>query len=330
MSLRPQAHEIIRTWAFYTIVQSLYHFGEPPWQDVAISGWGLAPQGSGKISKSRGGGQLAPMETLRRFSADGARYWAASTGLGKDSIISEEKMQAGEKLVRKLWSVASFGRTFLEAPIPELPIDDLTSGDRWILAALQELIEHVGRAFEEYDYVSAKNDTEIFFWRDLCDNYLEMAKRRLYDAASPGHEAARFSLHAVLSTVLRLFAPILPYATDEIYSRLLEPGRTIHRAAWPQPEARLRDEGAVRNGQVLVDIATAVRRFKSMHALSLGAPLARLDIGCEDRELRAWLRNGIDDMLSVTRAHDVRLCADPPEQAEPIGDRLGLSMAIRV
>ncbi|HEV2459392.1 MAG TPA: valine--tRNA ligase, partial [Ktedonobacterales bacterium] len=105
-ALRPQAHEIIRTWAFYTILKSLHHFGALPWTDVAISGWGLAPEGAGKISKSRGGGPIAPMAVMEKYSADAARYWAASTGPGKDSVISEEKMQTGLKLATKLWNVA--------------------------------------------------------------------------------------------------------------------------------------------------------------------------------------------------------------------------------
>ena len=98
-SLRPQAHEIIRTWAFYTIVKSRYHFDTLPWKNVLISGWGLAGEGMGKISKSRGGGPLPPLEMIERYSADAVRYWAASTATGKDSIISEEKIQAGARLV---------------------------------------------------------------------------------------------------------------------------------------------------------------------------------------------------------------------------------------
>ncbi len=108
-SLRPQAHEIIRTWAFYTIVKSYHHFGRLPWKEIAISGWGLAGAGGEKISKSRGGGPMSPMKMIEKYSADAVRYWAASTGYGKDSTISEEKIQTGAKLVTKLWNVARFG-----------------------------------------------------------------------------------------------------------------------------------------------------------------------------------------------------------------------------
>ncbi len=137
-SLRPQAHEIIRTWAFYTIVKSPYHFGQLPWSDVLISGWGLAGEGMGKISKSRGGGPMAPMEMIERYSADAVRYWAASTSPGKDAVISEEKIQMGVTLVTKLWNVARFSEPFPGGGAPF----HIRSGrpgfhpaDRWILAA---------------------------------------------------------------------------------------------------------------------------------------------------------------------------------------------------
>ncbi len=129
-SLRTQAHEIIRTWAFYSIVKSYYHFGQTPWQDIAISGWGLAPSGTTKLSKSRGGGPIDPMEMIANYSADAVRYWAASTSLGKDALISEEKIQAGAKLVTKLWNVARFSQRFLlndpTTSVTSYPISGLT------------------------------------------------------------------------------------------------------------------------------------------------------------------------------------------------------------
>ncbi len=115
-SLRPQAHEIIRTWAFYTIAKSLYHFNQVPWSDVLISGWGLAGEGVVKISKSRGGGPMAPLAMIEKYSADALRYWAASTSPGKDALINEEKIQMGTRLVTKLWNVARFAERFINAP----------------------------------------------------------------------------------------------------------------------------------------------------------------------------------------------------------------------
>ncbi len=308
-SLRPQAHEIIRTWAFYTIVKSLHHFGEIPWGDAGISGWGLAPEGTGKISKSRGGGPMPPMEMIETYSADAVRYWASSTGFGKDSIISEEKIQVGAKLVTKLWNVARFASRFLEGwTAPEDTVFPLLSpADRWILAQMQRLIQRVTDLFEDYDYAAAKSEIEIFFWRDLADNYLEMAKLRLYDETVAAGEGARFALYHALLTVLKLFAPFLPHVTEEIYCKLFAEAEgtvSIHRARWPEVEARFEDAAAEFLGEILVKIATAVRRYKSDHALSLGTKLSALQLWAE-HDLAESLRDAVADVTSVTRAETV-------------------------
>ncbi|HEX5572088.1 MAG TPA: class I tRNA ligase family protein, partial [Ktedonobacterales bacterium] len=173
-ALHPQAHEIIRTWAFYTIVKSLHHFGALPWRNVTISGWGLAAAGGEKISKSRGGGPMAPLQMIERNSADAVRYWAASTGFGKDAVINEEKIQNGSKLITKLWNVARFSERFLQAYQPMEETAELTPTDRWLLARLAQLIQRATDLLRAFEYAAAKSEIESFFWRDLADNYLEM------------------------------------------------------------------------------------------------------------------------------------------------------------
>jgi valyl-tRNA synthetase len=319
MSLRAQAHEIIRTWAFYSIVKAQYHQGTVPWRSILISGWGLAQEGAGKISKSRGGGPMAPMELLERYSADAARYWAASTGVGKDAIISEEKVQAGAKLVTKLWNVARFSERFLEEyALPQTP-PALSPADRWILSATNRVIREVTAFFEAYDYVAAKNEIEIFFWRDLSDNYLEIAKKRLYDDASPGHDGARYALYTALVAVVKLFAPILPYVTEEIYGGLfVSHTRSVHRSSWPAVDPTLLDDEAERLAQVLLAVATAVRRYKSERNTSLGMELERIHLQVFDPELLAALRGAEDDISSVTRARQVDITAEPANDLEPV------------
>jgi len=309
-SLRPQAHEIIRTWAFYTIVKSHFHFGKIPWSEVLISGWGLAGEGMGKISKSRGGGPMAPMQMIERYSADALRYWAASTSPGKDSIISEEKIQMGGKLVTKLWNVARFSQTFLaDKGRIECP-PELTAADRWILAALQELVGRVTDAFRSYEYASAKNDIESFFWRALADNYLEMAKQRLYLPEHPGHLGACFALRTVLLTVLKLFAPILPYVTEAVYRELFAEGEgctSIHRSRWPIVDPAWQDAQAVQTGEALIEIATTVRRYKSEKNLGLASAIMRVQLGASAPALRAALQMAVPDLMSVTRAEVVEV-----------------------
>ena len=320
-TLRPQAHEIIRTWAFYTIVKSKFHFNRLPWQDVLISGWGIAGQGMGKISKSKGGGPMPPLEMIERYSADTVRYWAASTGTGKDAIISEEKIQMGARLVNKLWNVARFSARFLEDYRPGLELPDLSPADRWILARVQRLIQRVTAFFEHYDYAGAKNEIEGFFWGDLAGNYLEMCKQRLYeprespDGSEPG-EGARYSLYQALLTVLKLLAPLLPYVTDEIYCGLFKDENTtgsIHTSRWPDSSLDLIDEQAEALGEQLVAIATAVRRYKSERNLALGTELTRLQLAATNPEsagapdLHAWLEQARADLRSITRAGAIEI-----------------------
>ena len=337
MTLRPQAHEIIRTWAFYTIVKSWYHFGRLPWSDVFISGWGLAGEGMGKISKSRGGGPMPPMEMIRRTSADAVRYWAASTSTGRDALISEDKIQMGARLATKLWNVARFAEPFITgagldgAQQTERP-DQSTPADRWLLAALDAVVARTTASFEQYEYAQAKAEIERFFWRDLADNYLEMAKLRLYDPAHPAHAGACRALKTALKTLLKLFAPLLPYVTEAIWSALFaaeDGGISIHNARWPEPAASSAvpepeeaqsaagyPSAELAFGETLISLATAARRYKSEHALSLGSELGCLWITTAAPDLAERLEASTADLMSVTRARriEVRLssAADAP------------------
>jgi valyl-tRNA synthetase len=310
-TLRVQAHEIIRTWAFYTIAKSHFHFNTIPWRYILISGWGIAGEGMGKISKSRGGGPVSPLKMIERYSADAVRYWAASTGPGKDSVISEAKIKMGAKLVNKLWNVARFSQRFLldyqRVEISTIK-DQLTPADHWILASVQFLIQRVTESLEEYEYAAAKSEIETFFWRDLADNYLEMSKQRLYDSDHPQHEAARFSLFHVLLDTIKLFAPYLPYVTEEIYRNLFaadDHTASIHRTSWPTPQPELADKSALELGEILVEVATAVRRYKSENNLSLGSELKRLQLVVADPEIGQWLETAAADLRSITRATNI-------------------------
>jgi valyl-tRNA synthetase len=329
-SLRPQAHEIIRTWAFYTIVRSLYHFDAFPWREVLISGWGIAGEGMGKISKSRGGGPLPPLEMITRYSADALRYWAASTSPGKDSVISEEKIQAGQRWVTKLWNVARFASRFIEHPAAAFPPDAaaITPADRWILARLQSVIRLATANLETYDYAAALKEIEAFFWRDLADNYLEMAKQRLYESRGPAHQAAAFTLRSVLLTLLKLLAPFLPHITEEIYLGLFaaqEGALSLHRSAWPAVQPQWDDPQAERSGERLVTIASLVRRYKSERSLPLGRALDRLQLCLPLAGDAQYLQEAIPDLQSITRAQEIEVCVSEvmPDEAL-VADGMGV------
>jgi valyl-tRNA synthetase len=318
-SMRPQAHDIIRAWAFYTIAKSHYHYGQIPWKDIVISGWGIAGEGKGKISKSRGGGPLPPLEMIDRHSADAVRYWAASTGLGKDTIISEEKIQLGAKLVTKLYNVARFSQKFLEINPTETSDSSidvlklLSPADRWILSRMQRLIERTTALMENYDYAAAKGEIEAFFWQEFTDNYLEMSKQRLYGDDEDQKQAARFSLYQLLITIIKLFAPFLPFITETIYQGLFISGlpegsqqfESIHLSSWPTIDPNLQDEAAEQIGRYLVEIAVSVRRFKSQRGLPLNYELEQLYIAHRDQQVASQIKRAAVDLASITRAREI-------------------------
>ena len=223
-SLRPQAHEIIRTWAFYTIAKQQFHFGKRPWKDIMISGWVLADDGSGKISKSRGDKGAAPLELIERYSADAVRYWAASSGLGKDVLLNVGKIQAGVRLVTKLTSIGRFAQRFLAGDRVPAVVPPLAPMDRWLLSHAQRLIQRCTVLLERYDYAGARQEAETFVWKLLADNYLEFAKQRLYAGDDPDHAAACYTLQRALFISLPYWRPT--FRTSPIASIVRCTGKT--------------------------------------------------------------------------------------------------------
>ena len=313
-SLRSQAHDIIRTWAFYTIAKSQYHFNQLPWRDILISGWGLAGEGTGKISKSRGGGPMAPLAMIEKYSADALRYWAASTSPGKDALISEEKIQMGTRLVTKLWNVARFAERFIPQDSPAVEPGALSPADRWILARLQQVIRRATAAMQAYEYSAAKNEVETFFWKDLADNYLEMAKQRLYNPDHLQNKGAVYALRIALLQVLKMLAPFIPFVTEAIYLELFavaDGSPSIHRSDWPTADLAYEDQAALRFGEVLLQVATAVRRYKSEQNLGLGAEFSRLQLTAVSSAQGETLQAAAADLSSVTRALEIEIRLAP-------------------
>jgi valyl-tRNA synthetase len=300
MSLRPNAHDIIRTWDFYTIVRGLHATGEIPWTDLMISGHSLDPRGK-KLSKSKGEKAEEPLALIERVSADAVRYWAASGRTGADTLFSEEMIRNGQRLVNKLWNAA---RLVLPHISGDSPVSHLAPTDRWLLARLAETIDRATTDLDGYEYASARAEAERFFWADLCDNYLEMVKGRLYDR-SAGYDAAGYTLRHALAAVLQLLAPTLPHATEAIWRAGFGRG-SIHTSSWPVAEPSWRDPAALRVGEALVAVAEAARRWKADRKLSVAAPLASIEIACPE-PLVAPLREAEPDLRSVTRAARVHV-----------------------
>ncbi|SMH29882.1 valine--tRNA ligase [Azospirillum agricola] len=286
--MRPQAHEIIRTWAFYTIVKSYLHEGKAPWKDITISGWCLA-QDRSKMSKSKGN-VVTPDSLLERYGADVVRYWTATSRLGLDTALSEDVLKVGKRLTTKLWNATRFVSMQLKDfdGAPSTPKEDVAKGiivspvDQWILTRLSEVVRGSGELFGKYEYADALHLIERFFWNDFCDNYLELSKGRAYsDVGNEAeHRSAQYTLWHCLETMLRLFAPTLPYMTETLYQGLF-PGRSssIHnRGNWPKADDQFASASAELAGEACVGILAAVRKAKSDRQVSLKTPLAWLRV----------------------------------------------------
>ncbi len=241
MTLRIQAHEIIRTWAFYTIVKSVYHHRTVPWSNIMLSGFVMDPHGQ-KMSKSKGN-VIEPQAMIDKFSADAVRYWAASGKLGEDIAYQEKELLNGQRTVTKLWNATQFVSLHLADYLDKKPKLELM--DQWLLSKLQDLTATVTQSFDEYSYWKVKSDVDQFFWHTFCDYYLEIVKDRLYNPDKRGKEArasAQYTLHTALLTLLKLFAPLMPYITEEIYMQLFqkkEKTKSIHVSSWPVVEKNL-------------------------------------------------------------------------------------------
>ncbi|MFC1686823.1 valine--tRNA ligase, partial [Nanoarchaeota archaeon] len=215
-SLRPQAHDIIRTWAFYTIVRSLYHEDKIPWENIMISGF-VTLKGE-KMSKSKGN-VIAPQEVMNKYCADALRFWAAGSKLGEDLDYQEKDLVTGQKFVNKLWNASKFSLMHLKdykkssSKVTEV-------FDKWLLSKLNKLIEESTESFEKYEYSKTKSEVENFFWHTFCDYYLEISKDRLYNPDKRGIASKKSGQKVVYTTILsilKMMAPIMPHITEEIY-----------------------------------------------------------------------------------------------------------------
>lgn len=304
MDLRPQAHEIIRTWLFSTIVRAHLEDDELPWHNAAISGWILDPDRK-KMSKSKGN-VVVPTDLLDKHGADAVRYWAASGRPGTDTAFDEGQMKIGRRLAMKILNASRFvlglGAAVDNAAITE-PLD------RALLARLADVITEATKAFEAYNYTRALELSEKFFW-SFCDDYLELVKNRAYgEQVHPATASARATLAIALSIQLRLFAPFLPFVTEEVWS-WWQPG-SVHRNPWPQAAELAGTVSA--SDAVLGTIATAlgmIRKAKSENKLSMGTSLPQAVLTVDD-ERQPQLESALADLAGAGRIEDLQLVTGP-------------------
>jgi valyl-tRNA synthetase len=276
MALRPQAHDIIRTWLFTTVLRAELEHGSLPWAHTAISGWVLDPDRK-KMSKSKGN-VVTPAHLLDEHGSDAVRYWAASGGPGVDTAFDPAQMKVGRRLAIKLLNASKF--ILAGDPDPGAAVGRPVTAalDRGMLTNLAALVAEATDALEDYDYAKALQRTESFFW-DFCDNYVELVKTRRYGdprldpaAAAAGQASARAALQTALDVLLRLFAPYVPFATEEVWSWWRD--GSVHRAPWPTPAEVLAglggtaDSEAQRAYQRAQALSAEVRRQKAARKLS--------------------------------------------------------------
>lgn len=285
MTVRPQAHEIIRTWAFYTIAKSWMHHRQVPWSDAMISGWVLAPDRE-KISKSKGNAPTDPRVLIEKHGADAVRYWALSAKLGTDYAFNEEDLASGRGLCVKLWNAAKLVLAHLADFDPAGPRPAERPVDRGLRLRYARAAAEATELLDAYEFGLAKKRVEELFRGDLCDLWLEMAKDRFYDRTPEGagsRRAAQATAYAVFYGVLRLLAPFVPHTVEALHQahfRGTEGVASVTRAPWPAEERPAADDPGLAAFDAAAVALSAVRRWRSEHKVSpaKAIPRARLTL----------------------------------------------------
>jgi len=320
MSLRPQAQDIIRTWAYYTILREHLLVDEKPWNDIMIGAYILSPDGTPMHASK--GNVVDPLELLDEYGSDSVRYWSAMCGLGEDSPVRFKDLRRGQKLATKLWNV----ERFIAGSIGEAPVkDDATLGlmDRWILTRWARTLQNVSGYFDEYAYDKAVKELEQFIWHELADHYIELVKHRV----KAGDEGARYALYTVGLGVAKAIAPVMPHIAEDIYQqhfRAREGVKSVHVAPWPEPPTM--DGDAERAGELAKDIVATVRSWKSAQGMALSAELGMLEVAKGD--WTGMIEAAREDIVKTLKVREFGF-VDPAELTEkavalkPVHSKLG-------
>lgn len=274
--LRPQGHDIIRTWSFYTILRAKALQDSKPWESILINGMVLGEDGH-KMSKSRGN-IISPEEVTKEYSADAFRQWAAIGGSpGSDVMFRWKDVVSGSRFFNKMWSIFRFSMNHLEGSI-----DDITKPaepgavDLWLLSKLNRLIADVTDSMDKHQFDEAYKAIRGFAWETLADNYIELAKSRLYGDDETAKMAAKYTLYVTLDAITRMLAPFAPFFAEEVYSHI--GNGSVHIQDWPVADETMISDEAEKQGELIKEIASSIRRYKSDHGIALNAPLSKIEI----------------------------------------------------
>jgi len=308
MSLRPQAHDIIRTWAFYTILRCTLLTGTPPFKEVMMGGFILSPDGTPMHTSV--GNVIDPLEILEEHGSDALRYYAAVCTLGEDNPFRYKDLVRGQRLMKKLWNIEKFiGNTLQKKPDKST----LQPIDTWIFSLYNELVEECTRDMEEFKYSSALRKIEYFLWHEFADHYLEMIKQRVYEESDPG---VQYVLYTLGLGIIKMLAPFLPHITEEIYMQYYhdyEKDESIHVSHWPVSLDV--DKTGMDVGVMIKDIISEIRGWKSNQGIALNAPLGKFTIsGSSALKLKQYT----DVIKSTLNLEEVDIQEKPPSLQEQV------------
>jgi len=301
-SFRNNAHDIIRTWDFYTIVKSLYHENKIPWENMMVSGF-VTLKGE-KMSKSKGN-VIDPREIMDKYGSDALRFWAAGSKLGEDTDYQEKDLVAGTRFINKLRNASKFVFMNLKGFNGKKPkklelIDDL------FLDELNNVIFTSTLRFEDYNYSKAKFNIEEFFWKNFCDKYLEIVKKRIYQGKGNEKLSAQYTLFQSLFTILKLIAPIMPFIAEEIYQEYFKKtkkDKSIHISDWPKIDKKRKEKlWKNRSYYELSLIIGNIRKEKTKSKKSMNSKIV---LTLEKKDLDG-LKEVLDDLKDVTNAIEIK------------------------
>lgn len=283
MGMRPQAHDIIRTWAFYTIVKTWMHHKTTPWNEIVISGHVLS-DAKEKISKSKENNKMAPEALLETYPADVIRYWTASGSLGHDVPFSENQLKIGQRLLTKLWNAFRFVHEHIQAVDPNNKPDNLGACNEWLLHEATVCFAQYQQALEQHEFGTALNVVEKFFWNHFCDNYLELIKNQLFNPQEYTPEtvaATRWTLQQVGIRLLQMYAPYLPHITENLYQELYRnqyKATSLHQTRFADIQVPYVYQESAQALELVNNVVAQVRRLKTEKQLSLKTALNLLTV----------------------------------------------------
>jgi valyl-tRNA synthetase len=309
MSLRPQSHDIIRTWAFYTILRSKLLCDSIPWKDIMMGGFILAADGSPMHASK--GNVINPLKILDESGAEPLRYYATTCALGKDNAFRQQDIVRGLHITRKLYNIQQLISVAVEkgrdngidasSITLEQVRNDLHPIDIWLLSLYSKLVEECTEEMNRFRFDRSVRDTVYFMWHRLADHYLEIVKNRIY---AGNDRALLFTLYRVGLGIIKLLAPFLVHVTEELFHDIYKDGegdKSIHISLWPKPI--LKDDVGEKKGNLVVEITSAIRAYKSESKMPLNTALGEVMISISDR---AAITDSIGDMLSPMVADGVK------------------------